>query len=72
VTELLRSTAIVAELNRVLPPTMSTQPRYTGREEVERLPTDNSDLENGALGRGDTAGGMNDGGEDIKSVSVMG
>jgi hypothetical protein len=45
---------------------MSTEPGYTGREEVERLPADDSDLENGASGRETTADGRNGGGENIE------
>jgi hypothetical protein len=41
---------------------MDVEPRNAGREEVERLPADDSDLENGSSGRGNTAGGMDDGG----------
>jgi hypothetical protein len=56
----------------VLAPTMSTEPRHTGREEVERVPKDNCDLENGASGRGNSADDRNGSGENIKSAFVWG
>jgi hypothetical protein len=49
---------------------MSTEPRHTGREEVERVPKDNCDLENGASGRGNSADDRNGSGENIKSAFV--
>lgn len=43
--------------------TMNTEASHTGREEVERLPTAGSDLENGTSGHQGITSGRNDSGE---------